>query len=131
MGIILIYNFILFSLIIWRLITMQNNKKFEHKSRKIRVFGIVGLFFLFGLSWGLPIFAIDEVAEVFTYLFTVLITFQGMFIFIFYCIYKKDTRQIICLHVCNRKKGVPRKVMKDKSSSTGNTGYDTREMDWE
>lgn len=114
-GIILLYNFLLFFLIIYHLNTMKNRKIFEHKTRKIRAFGIIGFFFLFGLLWSLPIFSVSEVAEVFTYLFNILITFQGIFIFILYCICKKDIRQIIYLQICHRKKGAPRNVTNDKS----------------
>ncbi|XP_014790558.1 adhesion G-protein coupled receptor G6 isoform X2 [Octopus bimaculoides] len=103
-GIILIFNLTIFILIIWRLILIQNSKKFGHKRRKVRVFGIVGLFFFLGLTWFLAFFAVDKAAEVFKYLFAIVNTLQGMFIFIFYCICKKDTRDIIIKYVTIRKR---------------------------
>ncbi|XP_036370808.1 adhesion G-protein coupled receptor G6-like [Octopus sinensis] len=101
---ILILNLTIFSLIIWRLISMQKSKKFGHKRRKVRVFGIVGLFFFLGLTWVLAFFAVGEAAEVFKYLFAIFNTLQGMFIFVFYCIYKKDTRDVIINYVTTRKR---------------------------
>ncbi|XP_014771756.1 adhesion G-protein coupled receptor G2 [Octopus bimaculoides] len=93
--IMLIFNLTIFSIAIQQLIKMQNNKTFAHKARKVRVFGVVGLFFLLGLPWIFAFFAFDAAAEAFKFLFVTFNTLQGMFIFIFYCIYKKDTREVV------------------------------------
>ncbi|XP_052834277.1 adhesion G-protein coupled receptor G2, partial [Octopus bimaculoides] len=99
-AIILTFNLIMFSLVICHLISMQHNERFEHKTRKIRVFGIAGLFFLLGLSWVLAFLAFGEAAKVFQFLFVTFNTLQGMFIFLFYCLFKEDARDVICLFVC-------------------------------
>ncbi|XP_036365085.1 adhesion G-protein coupled receptor G2-like [Octopus sinensis] len=93
-AISLIFNIIMPSLVIWHLIMMQSNKRSQQKRSKVRVLGLVGLLFLFGLTWVFAFFAVSEAAKVFVYLFTIFNTLQGMFIFIFYCIYKKDTRDV-------------------------------------
>eukprot|EP00106_Octopus_bimaculoides_P009406 XP_014776848.1 PREDICTED: G-protein coupled receptor 126-like [Octopus bimaculoides] len=102
-AIILLFNITMFFVVMWRLNSLQNDKKFVHNTKKVRVFGVVGLCFLLGLPWVLAFFAFDEAAEVFNHLFTIFNTLQGMFIFICYCIYKKDTRDVICLFVRKRK----------------------------
>ncbi|CAI9728715.1 adhesion G-protein coupled receptor G6-like [Octopus vulgaris] len=102
--VVLLFNLTIFSLIIGRLISMKNDKKFEHKARKLRLFGIIGVFFLLGLSWILAFFTFGEAALVFKYLFAIFNTLQGLFIFIFYCLYKKDARDVICMYLCIQKK---------------------------
>ncbi|XP_036369833.1 adhesion G-protein coupled receptor G2-like [Octopus sinensis] len=102
-ALILLFNITMFSLVMRSLNSMQNDKKFEHKPKKVRVFGIVGLCFLLGFPWLLPFFGFGEAAEVFRLLFAIFTPLQGMFIFLCYCIYKKDTRDVICLFVCKRK----------------------------
>ncbi|XP_052827273.1 adhesion G-protein coupled receptor G6 [Octopus bimaculoides] len=127
--IILIINLTIFSLVIWRIVSMQRKKKLEHKIRKVRVWGIVGLFFLLGLTWFLAFFTFGEVAEVFKYLFVIFSTLQGLFIFIFYCLYKKDTRNIICMCVRRQKEKILQEDTKNKpSSSSVNETKGTSEM---
>ncbi|XP_014786614.1 adhesion G-protein coupled receptor G2 [Octopus bimaculoides] len=115
----------MFSLVICHLISMQHNERFEHKSRKIRAFGIAGLFFLLGLSWVLAFLAFGEAAKVFQFLFVTFNTLQGMFIFLFYCLFKEDARDVICLFVCKRKSWKPRQVRKNiKTPSSGDETED-------
>ncbi|CAI9744543.1 adhesion G-protein coupled receptor G2-like [Octopus vulgaris] len=102
--IILIFNITIFILIIWRIILKQSNKKLGHKRRKVRVVGFVGLVFLLGLTWVLAFFAVNEATEVFEFLFVIFNTLQGTFIFIFYCVCKKDTRDVIIKYVTTRKR---------------------------
>ncbi|XP_014775245.1 adhesion G-protein coupled receptor G2 [Octopus bimaculoides] len=103
-SIFLIINLSIFFLIIWRLILMKNKKEFEHKARKVRVFGIIGLFFLFGICLTLAFFAFGGAAEMFKFLFVIFNTLQGSFIFMFYCVYKKDTRDVIRKYIYERKR---------------------------
>ncbi|GAB1603075.1 hypothetical protein Ahia01_000587800 [Argonauta hians] len=93
--VIVLFNITLFSLIIHRLIALREERKFANKNRKIRLAGIVGVFFLLGLSWILAFFTFDVATVVFQYLFVIFNTLQGLFIFIFYCMYKKESREII------------------------------------
>ncbi|XP_014776850.2 adhesion G-protein coupled receptor G2 isoform X1 [Octopus bimaculoides] len=115
--IILLFNLIMFSFVMRRLKAMQNDEQVEHKTNKVRVFGIVGLCFLLGFCWILAFFAFHEAAEVFKYLFAIFNTLQGMFIFICYCIYKKDTRDVIYPCVCKRKARKLGKVPKNMKNS--------------
>ncbi|XP_029656274.1 adhesion G-protein coupled receptor G6-like [Octopus sinensis] len=118
--IILIFNFILISLVTWRLISPQRNKRFDRKRSIVRVLGLVGLLFLFGLTWVFAFFAVSEAATVFRYLFLVCNTLQGIFIFVFYCLYKKDTRDGVKEFVIKRKRANPWKFTTGKSSRCGN-----------
>uniref|UniRef100_A0A0L8GEB4 G-protein coupled receptors family 2 profile 2 domain-containing protein n=1 Tax=Octopus bimaculoides TaxID=37653 RepID=A0A0L8GEB4_OCTBM len=79
----------------------------------------------------LSFFAFGEAAEVFNYLFAIFNTLQGMFIFIFYCIYKKNIRDIIYPYVCKQKPQTLREVPKNiKASSFGKeAGDETAETD--
>ncbi|XP_029653062.2 adhesion G-protein coupled receptor G2 [Octopus sinensis] len=123
--IILIFNFILISLVTWRLISPQRNKRFDRKRSIVRVLGLVGLLFLFGLTWVFAFFAVSEAAKVFEYLFLVFNTLQGMFIFVFYCLYKKDTRDGVKEFVIKRKRANPWKITTGKSSRCG---YETEDI---
>ncbi|XP_036355744.1 adhesion G-protein coupled receptor G2-like, partial [Octopus sinensis] len=124
---ILIFNIIMFVLVILRLIAMQNNKLLQYETRRLRFLGIFGLFLLFGLSWVFAFFAVGEAAEVFQILFVTFSAFQGTFIFLFYCIYKKDTRDVICPCICKQKKAKASKVSKSYKSSGSGTGDGTAE----
>ncbi|CAI9743540.1 adhesion G-protein coupled receptor G6-like [Octopus vulgaris] len=119
-AIILLFNITMFFVVMWHLNSMQNDKKSVHNTKKRRVFGIVGLCFLLGLPWVLAFFAFDEAAEVFHLLFNIFNTLQGMFIFVCYCIYKKDTRDVICLFVRKRKEW--RQVQENIRSSVSDYG---------
>ncbi|XP_036370807.1 adhesion G-protein coupled receptor G6-like isoform X2 [Octopus sinensis] len=119
-AISLIFNIIMPSLVIWHLIMMHSNKRSEQERSKVRVLGLVGLLFLFGLTLVFAFFAVREAAKVFDYLFTIFNTLQGMFIFVFYCIYKKDTRNIIREFVNERKRINQWKITAGRSSSSVN-----------
>ncbi|XP_078264259.1 adhesion G protein-coupled receptor L2 isoform X4 [Rhinoraja longicauda] len=71
------------------------------------VLGAFALVCLLGLSWGFGLLFINEESIVMAYLFTTFNTFQGMFIFIFYCALQKKVRKeyIKCFrhaNCCNR-----------------------------
>ncbi|XP_052833922.1 adhesion G-protein coupled receptor G6 isoform X1 [Octopus bimaculoides] len=118
--IILFFNLVIFVCVMWRVNSMRNDKQAEHKTKKVRVFGILGLCVLLGFPWILAFFAFGEAAEAFQFLFAIFNTLQGMFIFMCYCIYKKDTRDVVCLFVCKRKTGDPMEARQFFKSSISN-----------
>ncbi|XP_036363929.1 adhesion G-protein coupled receptor G6-like [Octopus sinensis] len=124
-AIVLTVNLTVFFLVIWRLISVQNKRKFEHKARKVRVLGFVGLFFLLGICLTLAFFAFGEAAEVFKFLFVIFNTFQGSFIFVFYCVYKKDTRDVIRKDIYKRKRMNLRNYTTSRGSSSTNEANKT------
>ncbi|XP_046549122.1 adhesion G-protein coupled receptor G2-like isoform X3 [Haliotis rubra] len=81
--------------------------------------GAVGVVILLGLTWVFAVFAIDRASIVFYYLFAITNSLQGLFIFIFYCIFKKDAltawrRKLPCCETMDEKSG-------ERSSSKGCT----------
>ncbi|UJR09628.1 hypothetical protein I4U23_013862 [Adineta vaga] len=52
---------------------------------------ITTLSILFGLTWLIDLFHLHEqISSIFSYIFTILNSFQGLFIFIFYCLLQKE-----------------------------------------
>ncbi|XP_029652540.1 adhesion G protein-coupled receptor L2-like [Octopus sinensis] len=108
-GAILAFNIITFVYAFVRIAMMQNFNHALKKARKVRVLGVVGLSLLLGFTWVIAFFSIDKAAEVFQYLFAIFNTLQGTFIFIIYCIYKKDTRDIVSQFIRNQRKNLAKK----------------------
>ncbi|CAI9741269.1 adhesion G-protein coupled receptor G6-like [Octopus vulgaris] len=102
---ILLFNFIVIFLAICRRSSKKSDEQSEHEIKKMRVFGIFSVTFLFVLSWVIAFIAVEEGAEVFHILFIIFNILLGMFIFIFYCICKKDARDAISSCACNRETG--------------------------
>ncbi|CAI9743445.1 adhesion G-protein coupled receptor G6-like [Octopus vulgaris] len=92
---ILLFNFIVIFLAICRRSSKKSDEQSEHEIKKMRVFGIFSVTFLFVLSWVIAFIAEEEGVGVFHILFIIFNILLGMFIFIFYCIYKKDARDAI------------------------------------
>ncbi|GFO27272.1 G-protein coupled receptor 126-like [Plakobranchus ocellatus] len=66
-----------------------------------RLRGAIGVVSLLGLTWIFAVFAIGEASVVFYYLFAIFNSLQGLFIFVFYCLLKKDAviawkRVLVC-----------------------------------
>ena len=66
--------------------------------------GIIGVMTLFGLMWVFGALTIREASITFQFLFAIFNSLQGFFIFLFFCVLGKDTRelwlQVLC---CGRK----------------------------
>ncbi|CAL1538527.1 unnamed protein product [Lymnaea stagnalis] len=90
--VILLINCMAFGLVVRQLMSMSSTKlnKTDRNSTIQRLRGAVGVVILLGLSWIFAIFAIDQASVVFYYLFAIFNSLQGLFIFIFYCLLKKD-----------------------------------------
>ncbi|XP_053396683.1 uncharacterized protein LOC123552744 isoform X1 [Mercenaria mercenaria] len=92
---LLIVNTITYALVI-RMIVKRSNKKLtktDKSSTAVRLRGAISLVVLLGLTWAFAILAFDDFGIVFHYLFAVLNSLQGFFIFIFYCLMKKEAQQ--------------------------------------
>lgn len=92
--VVLIMNMIAFGLVVRQLfgISAKNLNKTDTASTTSRLRGAVGVIVLLGLTWVFAIFAIDTAKIVFQYLFAIFNTLQGLFIFVFYCMFKKDAQ---------------------------------------
>ncbi|XP_029653987.1 adhesion G-protein coupled receptor G2-like [Octopus sinensis] len=107
---ILLFNFIVIFLAICRRSSKKSDEQSEHEIKKMRVFGIFSVTILFVLSWVIAFIAEEEGVGVFHILFIIFNILLGMFIFIFYCIYKKDARDAISSYA----------MRANKSSNSGN-----------
>nr|KAG5700533.1 hypothetical protein BaRGS_025245 [Batillaria attramentaria] len=92
---ILLFNVISFLLVLRVILGMTNNKLNSTQStqavQKIR--RAVGVIILLGLTWVFGFLAIDGATQiVFHYLFAIFNSLQGLFIFLFYCVFNKDAR---------------------------------------
>ncbi|CAI9728477.1 adhesion G-protein coupled receptor G6-like isoform X2 [Octopus vulgaris] len=121
MGIILIFNVFIFSIDFWYLMMLQTNTTLKLETKRTRILGIVGVFVLFSAAWILAFFSFGETDEVFTFLFAIFNLLQGMFVFFYYCIYTKNTRDVIfsCVH--------KRKEENTRENDTYNKSSTTRE----
>ncbi|XP_012944090.1 adhesion G-protein coupled receptor G4 [Aplysia californica] len=87
---ILLLNCAAFALVIRQLRSSSKLNKTDRNSTVQRLRGAIGVVILLGLTWIFAIFAIDRASVVFYYLFAIFNSLQGLFIFIFYCLLKKD-----------------------------------------
>ena len=97
---ILLFNTAIFIIVIVILIrhTRRRTGKVKDKSQQksnIRIMlSLLGIMFLFGLTWLFAAFTIREASVVFQILFAVFNSFQGFFIFLFFCVLSTDVRQL-------------------------------------
>ena len=95
---ILIFNFVVFIWVIVILIrhtrgTAARTKEAVSKKTIIRLMiSITGVMFLFGLSWLFAVLTISVTGlrQIFQILFVIFNSFQGFFIFLFFCIFNKE-----------------------------------------
>ncbi|XP_064652128.1 adhesion G-protein coupled receptor G6-like [Lineus longissimus] len=90
----LVFNFIVFGIVIYkayrqREFIIRSNKAKENKSIRTQLCGAASLVSLLGLTWTFGLLNVNEVAIVFSYLFIVFNTLQGVFVFVFFCLLKK------------------------------------------
>ena len=96
-ALILASNFVIFSLVIHqlrRLSARNDQRSMKHYDIQTQLRGAVAVVILLGLTWVFAIFAVGGASLVFQYLFCIFNSFQGLFIFIFYCVMKKDVKDI-------------------------------------
>ncbi|XP_025098275.1 adhesion G-protein coupled receptor G6-like isoform X3 [Pomacea canaliculata] len=93
--VVMAINFTAFALVVWQLMGVAQRAltKSDSFSTIQRLRGAVGVVILLGLTWIFAIFAIDLASVPFYYLFAIFNSLQGLFIFVFYCVLKRDARQ--------------------------------------
>ncbi|XP_064618167.1 adhesion G-protein coupled receptor G6-like isoform X2 [Liolophura sinensis] len=94
-GIVLIGNSIIFAMVVRQICGLSSKKlnKSETVSLSQQFRGVAGVFILLGLTWIFAIFAIGDASPAFQYLFTIFNSLQGLFIFIFFCLMKRDIQK--------------------------------------
>ena len=91
-------------------LTKQIHKKFASKGQANRktvvrlTISTMGVMALFGLTWTFGILTVREISTAFQFLFAIFNSLQGFFIFLFFCVFGKEGRdlwlQVLC---CGRK----------------------------
>ena len=74
--------------------TIQTNGSLGHRKVIEIIIRLSGVMFLFGLTWLFAILTVSVpgLRETFQILFTIFNSFQGAFIFLFYCVLNKEAR---------------------------------------
>ena len=115
---IILINFIILVMILWTSIHSFKMKDWDPKEKaKAEIKNICVLLPLFGLTWVLGIFSVDEDLVVFQYLFAILNSLQGVFLFLFHCFLDKEVKKAI-KHVRKKRRRSHFKTTKSKSPSS-------------
>merc|ERR1712156_1043986 len=119
MGCIVCVNIYFLSVAVWKIHVHSRDALITHKSRtaslKLYVKGLFGLLFLLGATWSVGILSVTYPSVTITYMFTILNSTQGFFIFIFNCIMNKKKRTLLSRH--------------ESTSSSYSTGSNTSNTD--
>ena len=93
-------NLVIFFVVIGVLVkhSRKNIKRLERKKKVKATFrtllSILAVMTPFGLTWFFAAFTVSKASVAFQFLFTITNTFQGFFIFLFFCVLSKDTRTL-------------------------------------
>ncbi|XP_041707228.1 adhesion G-protein coupled receptor G2 isoform X1 [Coregonus clupeaformis] len=81
-------------------IKSQNPHNMRHRNGLQDLRSVLGITLLLGLTWGFAFFAWGPVNLAFMYLFAIFNSFQGFFIFVFYCAVKENVRRQWRTYLC-------------------------------
>ncbi|XP_077183479.1 adhesion G protein-coupled receptor E5 isoform X2 [Paroedura picta] len=120
---IILINAVVFVVTIWKL-----TKKFadinpnmsQLKKQKVLVITAIAQLCILGTTWIFGMFQFSDHSLVMSYIFTILNSFQGFFIFVLHCLFKKQVREDYCQLLCRHKSGRPRSS--DKYTEFNSTG---------
>ena len=138
---VLLFNIILFLLVVRVLIKHSRRKIVESKNAKKykgtlkALISIVSIMAMFGLSWVFGAFTISGASQVFSWLFVIFNSLQGFVLFLFFCVIGKDPREEWkSVFTCgrSRKKKRLRGTVRSKTGqgkSTSNTYLTSRKSD--
>ena len=110
---VLLFNLVIFVMVVTVLLrhtrnTMGRMKEQTNKTTTVRLLiSITGIVFLFGLTWVFGALTISDASLPFQIIFVVSNGFQGFFIFLFFCVFSKDARELwVEFLTCGRYKSV-------------------------
>ncbi|XP_036006852.1 adhesion G-protein coupled receptor G2-like [Fundulus heteroclitus] len=83
-GIVFIFTLTIFIVTVVQITHFASETKNNKISTKKRVFSLLGLFSLLGITWGFAFFSYGPLLLPSYYIFTILNSFQGFFLFIYY-----------------------------------------------
>ena len=110
---VLLFNLVILVMVVTVLLrharnTMGRTKEQLNQKTTIRLLiSITGIVFLFGLTWVFGALTISDASLPFQIIFVVSNGFQGFFIFLFFCVFSKDARELwVEFLTCGRYKSV-------------------------
>ena len=139
--VVLLFNIVMFLLVVRVLIKHSRRKIVESKNAKKykstlkTLISIVSIMAMFGLSWLFGAFTISGASQVFSWLFVIFNSLQGFVLFLFFCVIGKDPREEWkSVFTCgrSRKKKRLRGTVRSKTGqgkSTANTYLTSRKSD--
>ncbi|KAI8516524.1 hypothetical protein Bbelb_051050 [Branchiostoma belcheri] len=103
-GLILLFNLLVFILVMTKLVREEKKQKglrgaaadankVDRQWIILQIRRAGSIMALFGLTWLFGFFVIDDARTVFAYLFCIFNTLQGLFIFIFHCVMREDMKE--------------------------------------
>nr|KAG5695717.1 hypothetical protein BaRGS_004462 [Batillaria attramentaria] len=98
---ILLLNLVSFVLVLRVILGLTDKQETSQAAQKLR--RAIGVVVLLGLTWVFGLLSIEDTSQiVFNYLFAIFNSLQGLFIFLFYCVFNKNTRAIWqrCFRTC-------------------------------
>ena len=81
----------------------SNDRANRQKAVRIMI-SIMGLMALFGLTWVFAAFTVSAASTAFQFLFAIFNSLQGFFIFLFFCVFGKEGRELWLRMLCCKKK---------------------------
>ncbi|KAL8211766.1 UNVERIFIED_CONTAM: hypothetical protein K2H54_015898 [Gekko kuhli] len=120
---IILINAIVFVVTIWKL-----TKKFadispdtsQLKKQKVLIITAIAQLCILGTTWIFGMFQFSDHSLVISYIFTILNSLQGLFIFVLHCLLKKQVRDDYCRLLCRHRRGKPQSS--DKYTEFNSTG---------
>ena len=106
---ILLFNIVIFVMVVTVLIKQARKKMGSNdranRQKVIRIMiSIMGLMALFGLTWVFAAFTVGVASTAFQLLFAIFNSLQGFFIFLFFCVFGREGRELwLKVFCCGRK----------------------------
>ncbi|XP_055499369.1 adhesion G-protein coupled receptor G2 [Leucoraja erinacea] len=101
-GLVLLVNFSMSAVVLRQLRAMRSAQRGGSSGGRLlqHLRATASLTVLLGLTWGCGFFAWGPAQLPFSYLFSILNTLQGFFIFVFHCLLKENVRTQWRIHLC-------------------------------
>ncbi|XP_064829807.1 adhesion G-protein coupled receptor G4-like [Oncorhynchus masou masou] len=100
---VLVFNVVVFIVVLVQIRHMQTNKPAATGNKRCAMHdlrAVASLTFLLGLTWPIAFFTWGPARVPMLYLFSVLNSLQGFFIFVFHCLMKENVRKQWRIHLC-------------------------------
>ena len=119
---LLVFNFVIFVIVVVVVVKHYRKRTRQAKDKSVKatiqtLLSIVGVAFTFGLTWLFGAFTVQNSRLPFLILFVVFSSFQGFFVFLFFCVLNREVRQA-WVQFLTRGKGKKIVTVKPSKSST-------------